>query len=118
MEDLMNEFLHIDEADLEEVDTLEFVRENVKSDATEDDVNFYSDMLDDYTLEVDNDTKLLDEHNRPSLVALVGYACENECDDKLTEFIKQWFAMNPVYILNQQRNYEIMLKSFQKGQVA
>lgn len=118
LETLMNEFLHIDETDLEEVNTLEFVRENVKADATEEDVNFYSDMLDDYTLEVDNDTKLLDEHNRPSLVALVGYACENECDDKLTEFIKQWFAMNSVYILNQQRNYEMMLQSFQKGQVA
>lgn len=115
---LMREFLHIDETDLEEIDTLEFVRENVKSDATEEDVNFYSDMLDDYTLEVDNDTKLLDEHNRPSLVALVGYACENECDDKLTDFIKQWFAMNSVYILNQRINYETMLKSFQKGQVA
>lgn len=118
MEKMMNEFLHIDETDLEEVDTLEFVRENVKSDATEEDVNFYSDMLDDYTLEVDNDTKLLDEHNRPSLVALVGYACENECDDKLTEFIKQWFAVNSVYILNQKNNYETMLRSFQKGQVA
>lgn len=118
LETLMNEFLHIDEIDLEEVNTLEFVRENVKSDATEEDVNFYSDMLDDYTLEVDNNTKLLDEHNRPSLVALVGYACENECDEEFTEWIKQWFAANTAYILNQKINYETMLQSFQKGQVA
>lgn len=118
MESLMNEYLHIDEIDLEKVNTLDFVRENVKSDATEEDVSFYSDMLDDYTLEVDNNTKLLDEHNRPSLVALVGYACENECDDKLTNFIKQWFAINTMYILNQQKNYETMLASFQKGCVA
>lgn len=118
LETLMNEFLHIEKSDLEDVDTLNFVRENVKSDATEEDVNFYSDMLDDYTLEVDNNTKLLDEHNRPSLVALVGYACENECDEKLTDFIKQWFAINTMYILNQQKNYETMLRSFQKGMVA
>lgn len=118
LETLMNEYLHINVADLEEVNTLEFVRENVKSDATEEDVKIYSDMLDDYTLEVDNNTKLLDERNRPSLVALVGYACENECDEEFTEWIKQWFAANTVYILNQQRNYEMMLSSFQKGQVA
>lgn len=118
LETLMLEYLHINENDLEETNTLDFVRENVKSDATEDDVEFYSDILDDLTVEVDNDTKLLDKHNRPSLVALVGYACENECDEKLTEWIKQWFAANTIYILNQKRNYEIMLQNFQKGQVA
>lgn len=114
---LMNEFLHINEEDLEEVNTLDFIKENVKSDATEEDIEFYSDMLDDLTLEVDNDTKLLDEHNRPSLIALVGYACENECDDILNEWIKNWFATNTAYILNQKANYLHMISSLQKGMV-
>jgi hypothetical protein len=116
LETLMNEFLHINKEDLEEVNTLEFVKENVKEDATEDDIEFYSDMLDDLTLEVDNNTKLLDEHNRPSLIALVGYACENDID--LDEWIKQWFAANTTYILNQKRNYELMVQSLQKGAIA
>ena len=111
----MNEFLLINKEDLEEVNTLDFIKENVKTDVTEDDVEFYSDMLDDFTVEVDNNTKLLDEHNRPSLLALVGYACENECDDMLLEWMKQWFATNTIYILNQQQNYNMMLKNFQKG---
>lgn len=113
---LMREYLHIDSADLEEVNTLDFVKENVKSDATEEDIEFYSDMLDDLTLEVDNDTKLLDEHNRPSLIALVGYACENDID--LDEWIKQWFVANTMYILNQKQNYLHMVQSLQKGAVA
>ena len=113
---LMREFLHIDSVDLEEVNTLDFVRKNVKSDTTEGDVEFYSDMLDDLTLEVDNDTKLLDEHNRPSLLALVGYACENDID--LDEWIKQWFVANTMYVLNQKRNFEIMRDSIKKGAIA
>lgn len=113
LEALMHEFLLINKEDLEEVDTLEFVKENVKSDATEEDVEFYSELLDDLTLEVDNDTKLLDKHNRPSLVALVGYACENDID--LDEWIKMYFATNAMYILNQKQNLHMMINSLQKG---
>lgn len=115
LETLMHEFLLINKEDLEEVDTLEFVKEYVKSDATEEDVEFYSAVLDDLTLDVDNNTKLLDKHNRPSLVALVGYACENDID--LDEWIKQWFIVNSNYILNQKQNYLQMVASLQKGAI-
>lgn len=118
LETLLNDFLHIDNEDLEEVNILDFIRENVNPDVTEEDIEFYSDMLDDLTVEVDNNTKLLDKHNRPSLIALVGYACENECDDLLNEWIKRWFATNTVYILNQKQNFETMKKNLQKGVVA
>lgn len=105
LETLMNEFLLIKREDLEEVNILDFVKETVNPDVTEEDIEFYSDMLDDLTLEVDNNTKLLDERNRPSLIALVGYACEDECDDVLNEWIKEWFATNTTYILNQKQNF-------------
>lgn len=118
VENLMNEFLHINKEDLDEVSVLDFVKENVNPDVTDEDVEFYSDMLDDITLEVDNDTKLLDEHNRPSLVALVGYACQNEIDDKLVEWIKSFFVNNAMYILNQRENFTYMKNSLQKIAVA
>lgn len=113
---LMNNFLGINKEDLQEIDTLEFIKENVNPTATKEDVTLYSDMLDDLTLEVDNNTKLLDRRNRPSLVALVGYACQNDID--LDEWIKQWFAANTIYILNQKKNFEIMRDSIKKGMVA
>lgn len=116
LETLMKDFLHIENEDLEEINTLDFIRENVNPDTTEEDVELYSDMLDDLTLEVDNNTKLLDEHNRPSLLALVGYACENDID--LDEWIKQWFVANTMYVLNQKRNFEIMRDSIKKGAIA
>ena len=112
LEALLNEFLSIKEEDLEEVDILEFVKESVNPDATEEDVEFYSDMLDSLTVEVDNNTKLLDKHNKPSLVALIAYACEEECDDVLDEWIKNWFATNTTYILNQKENFLHMVNYF------
>lgn len=118
LETLMCEFLLINKEDLKEVDTLEFVKENVKSDATGEDVQFYSDVLDDLTLNVDNNTKLLDKHNRPSLVALVGYACEHEIDDQLEEWIKKFFVTNATYNLNQKQNYLHMINTLQKGATA
>ena len=118
LETLMNEFLHINKEDLDEVNVLDFIKENVNPDVTDEDVEFYSEMLDDITLEVDNDTKLLDEHNRPSLVALVGYACQNEIDDKLVEWIKSFFVNNAMYILNQRENFIYMKNSLQKMSVA
>ena len=118
LETLMNEFLHINKEDLDDINVLDFVKENVNPDVTDEDVEFYSEMLDDITLEVDNDTKLLDEHNRPSLIALVGYACQNDIDDKLVEWIKSFFVNNAMYILNQRDNFIHMKNSLQKMAVA
>lgn len=115
LETLLHEFLLINKEDLEKVNTLIFIQSNVKADATEEDVEFYSDLLNDLTLEVDNNTKLLDEHNKPSLLALIGCACEYECDDLLDEWIKYWFATNTTYILNQKCNLETMKDSLFGG---
>lgn len=112
----MYEFLHINKEDIEDVDILDFVKENVRKDATKYDVEFYSDVLDDLTLEVNNNTKLLDKHNKPSLIALVGYACENDID--LDEWIVEFFKNNSTYILNQVENYKMMVNSLQRGAVA
>ena len=111
LETLMKEFLHIEE--VEEVkDILKFVKKNVNSYITEEDIELYSDILDGLTLEVDNNTKLLNEDNRPSLLALVGYACKNDID--LDDWIKQWFISNTTYLLDQRKNYEIMKDNLSK----
>lgn len=108
---LMKEYLHIEE--VEKVnDIFRFVKENVNPYITEEDMKLYSDILDGLTLEVDNNTKLLNEENRPSLLALVGYACKNDID--LDEWIKKWFLSNNTYLLDQQKNYEIMKNNLSK----
>ena len=110
---LMKEYLHIEDAldvSTEDINILEFVKENVSPNTDESDIELYSDILDDLTVEVDNNSKLLEEHNRPSLIALVGYACENEIDDILQEWIKYYFNENNTYMANQKENYTYMVK--------
>ena len=114
LETVMNEFLLINKEDLikedfEEIDILEFVRENVKSDADLEDIRFYEEMLNDYTVEVENSSKLLEKRNNPSLIAIVGYAVENEID--LDKWIVDWFKGNKMYLLSQKKNFLHMKKS-------
>ena len=111
LETLMKEYLHIEETE-EVKDILKFVKKNVNPYITEEDIELYSDILDGLTLEVDNNTKLLNDNNRPSLLALVGYACKNDID--LDDWIKQWFISNTTYLLDQRKNYEIMKDNLSK----
>ena len=104
------EWIFYDNEDLEDVNILDFIKENVNIEVTDEDVKFYSDVLDDLIVEIDNNSKLLEEHNRPSLIALIAYACENEVDDILKDWIKYYFDENKTYMANQKENYTYMVK--------
>lgn len=119
---LMDEFLHnkIDKKIDMEVDcdvvqtTLEFIRENVKEDAIEDDVEFYKSLLEDWSVEVDNSSKLLDEGNMNSLLAAIAYSVENELDEEVPAWMISFFDRNSTYIKNQKENYTYMINDFNK----
>lgn len=122
LENLMNDFLHINEetkinveeidsskemvADLdEEISVIDFVRENVKSDVDEEDIDLYYEMLDkDY--DIDKRSRLLDWQNEPSLIAIIAYSFEH--DIELNEWIKDFFSQNNKYLKNQEENYIYM----------
>ena len=106
LEYLMCDYLHIDKEVLEEINTLEFVRENVNPDATQEDVELYKDMLGDFTSKVDGDSKLLDKHNQASLLAIIAYACSN--DIQIDNWIADYFNRNNSYISNQAENFQYM----------
>lgn len=112
IETLMNEFFNIKEVEeTEEINVLDFVKENVKADATDEDIELYEDILSDLTLEVDNNTKLLDKNNLPSLIGLVGYAIEKDIDSLLTQWIVNFFAQHFTYNANQKENLSYMCNS-------
>lgn len=112
LERLMLEFLYIGEEDVEEINVLEFIRKNVKKDVIQEDIELYEDMLNDLTLNVDNNTKLLDKQNRLSLLAIVGYACENDID--LDNWIIWYFNTNSTYLKNQTENYKVMKNTLKR----
>ena len=93
---LMNEFLHIDitetnstevendnteenEQDNTEESILSFVRENANSNATNDDVDFYTDMVED-CVKIDAPVY---KFCKMALIALMAYACQKERKRKI-----------------------------------
>lgn len=111
LEKLMYEFLDVNKEDVLINDTLTFVKDNVSQDATQDDIELYEDCLNDLTLNVDNDTKLLNKQNHPSLVAIVAYACEK--DIYMDEWFIDFFEQNKDYIRNQKDNLLHMIQSLE-----
>ena len=122
---LMTDYLNIDNSEpveLNERETLlDFVRNNVFKGITNEDLEFYRIVLDDLTVEVDNNSKLLEQQNIKSLTALVAYSSVKDID--LEEWIADYFKRNTTYYKNQKENYLYMVKDLnhfikRKGEVA
>lgn len=94
--------------------SLEFVRENIGSEKTEEDVEFYLSMLDEWTLDIDNGSKLINLDNLSSLIGIVGYACDQECDDIAQSWFVEFAKKNSTYIVNQKENYTYMKVALDK----
>ena len=122
LESLMLNFLHIENKNKNQTVTtydLElFISENVKVDkeTLQKDMDLYFDTLEgDYGLKekcIKVGSSLLDESNRPSLLAMVAYSYKTgkDLDDWLTEYAKN----HKTYFADQKKNYLHMLNDFRK----
>ena len=120
LETLMNEFLHINKEDLEDVSVLDFVKENVNPDITADDIADYEQFYeDDVKIEVDNSSKLLDDNNVNSMLALIAYVMNSNIKiNVFKEWLINFFEENNTYNVDQKSNYIFMRDSLQKMAVA
>ena len=111
LEKLMNEYLGTGK-EAGPVDgeksILEFLRDTVSPGITQEDFSLYQEILEDLSLNVDHSSKLLEEANRPSLLALVAYSIEMDMD--LDIWIVEFFKKNAAYSSNQAENYKNMVK--------
>ncbi len=71
-------------------------------------------MLDEWTLDIDNDSKLINMDNLSSLIGIVGYACDQEYDDIAQRWFVEYAKKNSTYIVNQKENYTYMKKALDK----
>lgn len=113
LETLMYEFLNINKEDLKEIDVLEFIKENVNSEINNDDIELYNDCLDSMTVELDQNNRLLNKQNKPSLLAVVAYACDEDKDYYMEEWFEKFANNHNTYILNQKENFKMMKDSFE-----
>ena len=91
-------------------DTLEFVKMCVDDDVTDADILDYEEDLDVVTLDVDNNSKLLDGVNHKSLIALIAYAYK--MDEDIDDWFKDYFRRTNTYEIDQKRNYLHMRNDF------
>lgn len=114
---LMNEYLNIEATDadtenieLNEDSVLDFIKENADSKATEEDVLFYEDMVDD-CVKIDSPVYTA---CKLALVALMAYACMKEQDESFEEWIKKYEGDNSNFSQDQRVNYTYMKRDFDK----
>ena len=107
LEVFMREYLSADVIETEsKTDVLKFLKTTVNAKVGREDMEFYNDILEDLTLNVDNTSSLLDKCNRPSLIAVVGYACDHDLD--LDAWIVEFFQSNSTYMKDQKENFLYM----------
>lgn len=122
LETLMNEFLGIKYKNIEEskhentvdkkTSTLNFVKENVYKEAMEEDVDFYNECLTDYTVDVDNNSPLLNDENHNSLIGIIAYSFEN--DVEVEKWLPDYFSRYSTYNKDQKENYAHMKDDINK----
>ena len=118
---LMMNYLHINpETAIEnsEETTLSFVQENVNPDATEEDIDEYTDLV-DYCFN-HNQIKIdipLYQKCQMALIALMAYACKNNREDDFEKWIKT-YQNQTNFSLSQKDNYTYMKESMNRLSVA
>ena len=117
----MNEFLHINSEDLEEIDYKEFLKENVEDVVDENDIEMIQISANEASEELDENSWMLSDQNYPAYLAIVGLAFRKDIEDKLKEWLPIYVKANQ-FIRNQQKAFLHMKESFetylQKGMVA
>lgn len=117
LEKLMLEFLHINKTDCSEqkevISTYDFVKENVRTDIKPEDVELYELSLEDYTVEIDEDTKQIVDKQIQAFVALVAYAFAKEADAEIPNWLVDYTYRLTAYSQNQKENYLHMKEDFE-----
>lgn len=122
LETLMNDFLHIDNIDttdtennvVEESDNTEetilsFVQKNANPEATEEDIEFYRDMVEDC---VRVDEPVYQQCER-AVIAIMAYACTKEQDEEFEKWIQK-YKNQTNFTPSQKTNFTYMKNSFDK----
>lgn len=107
---LMMDYLHIDTETLTinpEETTLSFVQENANPDATEEDIEFYRDMVEDC---VRVDEPVYQQCER-AVIAIMAYACTKEQDEEFEKWIQK-YKNQTNFSPSQKTNFTYMKNSF------
>lgn len=125
---LMNEYLHITEDTSvnneetyisssnndsdDEIDPLQFIKDNVSERVSEEDIDDYYTLMDDFkTLRgVNSESSLFDYHNELAFLGMIAYSFKFDKD--LDNWLVDYTNRNITYSTNQTENLENMIADF------
>jgi len=115
LEDMMLEFLHIDNDNSPQSNIESFISQNlgINVEAIQTDMDFYNESLNellDNTVKIDS--KLRNEENRFSLLAMMVYSYKEDKD--LDEWMTEYARQNNTYFIDQKKNFLHMKNDFEK----
>lgn len=115
LEDMMLEFLHIDNDNSPQSNIESFISQNlgINVEAIQTDMDFYNESLNellDNTVKIDS--KLRNEENRFSLLAMMVYSYKEDKD--LDEWMTEYARRNNTYFIDQKKNYLHMKNDFEQ----
>lgn len=114
LENLMLDFLHIDNTNFVQINIESFIARNLDIDVetVQDDMDFYNESLNellDHTVKIDS--KLRNEANRPSLLAMMVYSYKEDKD--LDKWMTEYARQNNTYFVDQKKNFLHMKNDFE-----
>lgn len=115
LENLMLDFLHIDNTNFVQINIESFIARNLDIDVetVQDDMDFYNESLNellDHTVKIDS--KLRNEENRFSLLAMMVYSYKEDKD--LDEWMTEYARRNNTYFIDQKKNFLHMKNDFEQ----
>lgn len=112
LESLLKEYFCAEDIkENEEENTLDFIHKCVSEDVLEEDISLYEEVLYDLTVEVDNNSKLLQSENTKSLLAIIAYSFIY--DKYIDEWFVDFFCRENTYKKDQEENYTYMVKDLE-----
>lgn len=112
LQKLLSEFLHMEEDIVlkkeEQTDIARFVKENVSTEATAEEIAVYEETIEALLSKTDSLSRLSEKQNRPSLVALAAFSFCKHID--MEEWFRGYIDRNRTYKPDQKENYLHMKK--------
>lgn len=120
LETVMNDFLHdnsedkIETSDNEDINAIDIINEYTGSSVDNEDVELYEMMANDFSENIEDiNSEFLSERNRPSFVALVGYADLIGKSQLLNDWLPE-FEKEKDLIVDQKKNFLHMKQNFEQ----
>ena len=103
------------ESDNTSDELIKFIKMTTNKSCNDEDVDYYTDCMEDWLIAVPLDSSIRDRDNKPSMIAISVYANDHELDDEtMISWLSTYDKTHDTYFKYQSTNYDMMVKSLEE----